>query len=153
MNSARTWIIAGAISGALAVVFGAFGAHGIEGRLSTVYGDEVREIAGLEVPATYKYLRDFNTAARYHMYHALALIALGIVARDPTTKSQRTAAWSFLIGTVLFSGSLYVLALTGQLWMGAAFTPVGGILLIVGWVAFAIGCRQTPDTDQEGASS
>jgi len=141
MQSSRTWVIAGAISAGIAVVTGAFGAHGLEGRLSDMYGDEVRHIAGLEVPATYKYLRDFNTAARYQMYHALGLIALGGIAVVPTTRCHRLAAWSFLIGTLLFSGSLYVLVLTGQRWLGAV-TPVGGLFLIVAWIAFAAGCRQ-----------
>ena len=112
----------------------------------------MKEVAGLEVPATYKYLRDFNTAARYQMYHALGLIALGIVASNPTTKSQRVAAWSFLIGTVLFSGSLYVLVLTGQRWLGAV-TPIGGLFMIAAWVAMAMGCRRPGDASAEGVST
>jgi len=145
MQSSRSWVVAGAISAGIAVVTGAFGAHGLEGRLSDVYGSEVRNIAGLEVPATYKYLRDFNTAARYQMYHALGLIALGIVAGVPATRCHRIAAWSFLIGTLLFSGSLYVLVMTGQRWLGAV-TPLGGVFLIVAWIAFAAGC-QRPSAD------
>jgi uncharacterized membrane protein YgdD (TMEM256/DUF423 family) len=152
MNCGRTWIMLGAISACVAVVFGAFGAHGLEKPLEKIYGDEMKEIAGLEVPATYKYLRDFNTAARYQMYHALGLIALGIVASNPTTKSQRVAAWSFLIGTVLFSGSLYVLVLTGQRWLGA-ITPFGGLFLIAAWVAMAMGCRRHGDAAAEGVST
>ena len=143
MQSARTWVVVGAISAGIAVVTGAFGAHGLEDRLSAVYGDTVRNIAGLEVPATYKYLQDFNTAARYQMYHALGLIALGSIAATPMTRCQKISAWSYLIGTVLFSGSLYVLVLTGQRSLGM-ITPVGGVFLIVAWVTFAADCRTQP---------
>ena len=78
MSEPRNWMVLGAILAGLAVVFGAFGAHGLEGQLTDLYGDEVKTIAGLEVPATYKYLRDFNTGAEYQMYHALGLLSLGI---------------------------------------------------------------------------
>lgn len=144
MNSPRQWIITGAILAALAVVFGAFGAHGLESRLETVYGNQEKTIAGHTVPATYKYLQDFKTGAEYHMYHALALLALGIAAAQQTEirKSHRIAAWCFVLGIVLFSGSLYVLVLSGLRWLGA-ITPIGGTLMIIGWIAFAIGLKGT----------
>lgn len=140
MKTPRQWIITGAVLAALAVVFGAFGAHGLESRLAAVYGDQQRSIAGLDVPATYKYLQDFKTGADYHMYHALGLLALGIAsAQQPVVRrSHQVAAWCFVVGIALFSGSLYVLVLTGQRWLGA-ITPLGGTLMIVGWMAFAIG--------------
>jgi len=147
MNTPRQWVMTGAVLAALAVVFGAFGAHGLEDHLESVYGDAEKQIVGLKVPATYKYLRDFNTGAEYHMYHALGLLGLGIAASRQETvgKSHHIAAWSFLIGTVLFSGSLYVLVLTGQTWLGA-ITPFGGTLMIIGWVAFATGMKSSlPD--------
>ena len=99
-------------------------------------------IAGLTVPATFKYLRDFKTAADYHMYHALGLVALGIAASLQTEvrKSHRVAAWCFVLGIALFSGSLYVLVVSGLRWLGA-ITPIGGSLMIVGWIAFAVGMR------------
>ncbi len=133
-------MMTGAILAALAVVFGAFGAHGLEGRLKVVYGEQEREIAGLAVPATYKYLQDFKTGAEYHMYHALGLLALGVAACQQSTvrTSHKVAAWCFVLGIALFSGSLYVLVLTGMRWLGA-ITPIGGSLMIVGWVSFAIG--------------
>jgi len=142
MKTPRQWIITGAILAALAVVFGAFGAHGLEPHLKSVFGDTERTIAGLTVPATFKYLQDFKTGADYHMYHALGLLALGIAASQQTEirKSHRVAAWCFLLGIVLFSGSLYVLVLSGMRWLGA-ITPIGGSLMTVGWVAFAIGMR------------
>lgn len=148
MNTPRQWIMTGAILAALAVVLGAFGAHGLDSRLKSVYGDEEKTIAGHKVPATYKYLQNFKTAANYHMYHALGLLALGVAASQQTLvrKSQRVAAWCFVAGTVLFSGSLYVLVLSGIRWLGA-ITPIGGALLIAGWIAFAIGMR--PSTEEQ----
>lgn len=142
MNSPHQWMTTGAVLAALAVVFGAFGAHGLEPRLEAVYGDQEKTIAGHTVPATYKYLRDFNTGAEYHMYHALGLLALGIAAsqQNEVRRSHRIAAWCFLLGIVLFSGSLYVLVLSGLRWLGA-ITPIGGTLMIIGWVAFAIGMK------------
>jgi uncharacterized membrane protein YgdD (TMEM256/DUF423 family) len=145
MKTPQQWIITGAILAALSVVFGAFGAHGLEPRLQAVYGDQEKSIAGHTVPATYKYLQDFKTGADYHMYHALGLLALGIASAQQASvrRSQRFAAWCFLLGIVLFSGSLYVLVLTGLKWLGAV-TPFGGVLMIAGWVAFAIGMRTVP---------
>lgn len=149
MKTPRQWIIAGAVLAGLAVVCGAFGAHGLEGRLRHVYGDEVRTLAGFEVPATYKYLQDFQTAAEYHMYHALGLVAVGIAAANaPRSQTgHRVAAWCFVLGIALFSGSLYVLVLTGHRWLGA-ITPVGGTLMIAGWVAFAVSqTRRSAEPD------
>ena len=140
MNSPRQLIITGAILAALAVVFGAFGAHGLEPRLKTVYGDQEKTIAGHTVPATYKYLQDFKTGADYHMYHAFGLLALGLAAsqQNELRRSHRIAAWCFLLGIALFSGCLYVLVLSGMRWLGAV-VPLGGSLMIAGWVAFANG--------------
>ncbi len=148
MKTPRQWIATGAILAALAVVFGAFGAHGLEPRLDAVYGDQQRSIVGHTVPATYKYLQDFKTGAEYHMYHALGLLALGIAAgqQAEVRRSHRVAAWCFLLGIVLFSGSLYVLVLSGMRWLGA-ITPIGGTLMIAGWIAFAIGATGTKQTE------
>ena len=137
----------GAILAALAVVFGAFGAHGLEPRLDAVYGGQEKSIVGHTVPATYKYLQDFKTGAEYHMYHAFGLLALGIAAgrQAEVRRSHLIAAWCFLLGIVLFSGSLYVLVLSGMRWLGA-ITPIGGTLMIVGWIAFAIGATGSKQT-------
>lgn len=150
MKTPQQWMMTGAILAALAVVFGAFGAHGLEPRLKAVHGDQEKSIAGHTVPATYKYLQDFRTGADYHMYHALGLLALGVAAAQQTTvrKSHRIAAWCFVLGIALFSGSLYVLVLTGMKWLGA-ITPIGGTLMIIGWISFAIGLRTLPQEPSE----
>ena len=147
MSTPRNWIVLGAILAGLAVVFGAFGAHGLEGKLSDIYGDEVKSIGGLEVPATFKYLRDFKTAAEYQMYHAFGLLALGVAAGQAATvrAGHKIAAWCFLLGIVFFSGSLYVLVLTGLRWLGA-ITPIGGTLMIIGWAAFAVAQTRSGKT-------
>jgi uncharacterized membrane protein YgdD (TMEM256/DUF423 family) len=112
----RLFFILGSISGGLAVALGAFGAHGLRARLSP------------ELLAT------FETGVRYHTYHALALMAVAFaISRWSTGTLPVVAGWSFVAGTVLFSGSLYLLALTGVRWLGA-ITPLGGVAFIVGWV-------------------
>lgn len=112
------WIAIGAGSGFLSVAAGAFGAHALAGRLEP------------------RMLVVFETAARYQMFHALALLALGVWLRSEPRLSRapaaRIAGWSFALGTVLFSGSLYALALTGIRGLGA-ITPVGGLAFLVGW--------------------
>lgn len=102
----------------LAVGFGAFGAHYLMQRL------EPNE------------LNIFEIGARYQMYHALALLAVGFFAIRVTTPLLNLAGFMFLGGTVVFSGSLYLLALTGTKWLGA-ITPIGGVLLLLGWGLFA----------------
>ena len=107
-----------ALSAFLAVAAGAFGAHALRARLSP------------------DLLAVFETAARYQMYHALGLLAVAwMVTRWPGPWPVR-AGWLFVAGTVLFSGSLYLLALTGQRWLGA-ITPLGGLAFILGWAALA----------------
>jgi uncharacterized membrane protein YgdD (TMEM256/DUF423 family) len=108
----------GALSGALAVALGAFAAHGLRSRI------------GADALAT------FETGARYHMYHALALLAVAwACARWPGAWAS-AAGWLFVAGTVLFSGSLYLLAITGVRALGA-ITPLGGLAFILGWLALA----------------
>lgn len=119
----RLFLLVGALSALTAVAAGAFGAHALRGRL----GSDLLDV--------------FETAARYQMYHALALIALGVfLGRAAVAASPWLTAsgWCFITGTVLFSGSLYVLALTGVRWLGA-ITPLGGVALLIGWAAFALG--------------
>jgi uncharacterized membrane protein YgdD (TMEM256/DUF423 family) len=112
------WIGSGAAMAGLAVGFGAFGAHYLMQRL------EPNE------------LNIFEIGARYQMYHALALLAVGFFAIRVTTPLLNLAGFMFLGGTVVFSGSLYLLALTGTKWLGA-ITPIGGVLLLLGWGLFA----------------
>jgi uncharacterized membrane protein YgdD (TMEM256/DUF423 family) len=118
--SGAFWLRIGAISAGLAVAAGAFGAHALEGKLEP----RAKEV--------------FETAARYQMFHALALLAVGnLASRARTVRALDLAGWSFLIGTVLFSGSLYMLALTGIRWLGA-ITPLGGVGFLVGWGSLAL---------------
>ena len=150
--SPRRWITIGAILGGLGVVLGAFGAHGIPKILVAKYANaEPRQLAGMEIPTSYKYLQDFNTAAEYQMYHALALIGVGLLGRAESRRSLQFAGWSFLTGVVLFSGSLYVLALSGLRWMGA-ITPFGGLAFIAGWISMAVAACRFSTTNGSPAS-
>jgi uncharacterized membrane protein YgdD (TMEM256/DUF423 family) len=119
----RVFIAIGALSGCLAVAAGAFGAHALRGRISP----EMLDV--------------FQTGATYQMYHALALVGVGILlGRFSIDGSVWLSAggWLFVAGTVLFSGSLYLLSLTGTTWLGA-ITPLGGLAFLAGWLALAIG--------------
>ena len=114
----RIFFGVGAVSAALAVALGAFAAHGLRSR----------------IPADA--LATFETGARYHMYHALALLAVAwACARWPSAWTS-AAGWLFVAGTLLFSGSLYLLAVTGVRALGA-ITPLGGLAFILGWLALA----------------
>jgi uncharacterized membrane protein YgdD (TMEM256/DUF423 family) len=110
------WIALGGISGGLAVASGAFGAHALRERLSP------------------ESLAIFETGARYQMYHAMALLAVGLLAVKIDSLALKTAGIAFAAGTLLFSGSLYTLALTGARQWGMV-TPVGGLAFLVGWGA------------------
>lgn len=108
----------GCASALVAVALGAFGAHALRARL---------------VPDM---LVVFEIGVRYQMYHALALLAVGGVAGRWGGGAVAAAGWLFVAGTVLFSGSLYLLAFTGQRWLGAV-TPLGGAAFLAGWAALA----------------
>jgi uncharacterized membrane protein YgdD (TMEM256/DUF423 family) len=118
----RLFLTASAALGALAVMLGAFGAHGLTARLAGLADGPQR-------------LEWWKTAALYHLTHALALGLVASVAGE--ARAGRVACWALVLGMTLFSGSLYVMTLTGQRWLGAV-TPLGGLSLIVGWVAFAV---------------
>ena len=88
-----------------------------------------------------EYLAAFETAARYQMYHALALLAVAwAITRWPGSLTV-WAGWLFVVGTVLFSGSLYILALSGTRWWGAV-TPLGGVAFLAGWSCFLLAARR-----------
>ncbi|QDT31852.1 DUF423 domain-containing protein [Thalassoglobus polymorphus] len=142
------WLRVGAAMGFLAVIFGAFAAHGLEEPLIKLYGDQTKKVMGVEIPATQKYLADFKTGAEYQMYHALAIIALALVPVSIEGRSRDIAGWSFLLGILLFSGSLYVLVLTGQTKLGM-ITPLGGVFFLIGWVALGISAfpSKSPNED------
>ncbi len=110
----RVFFGLGSILALLAVGAGAFGAHALRSRLSP------------------DMLTTFEVGARYHMYHALGLLAVAWAATRWPGGAVTAAGWLFLVGIVLFSGSLYLLSLTGQRWLGA-ITPLGGAAFLVGW--------------------
>lgn len=109
----------GALMAGVAVALGAFGAHGLRGRLSP------------------EMLSVFETGVRYHMYHALAILATALMASRLEGRAVVVAGWSFAAGILIFSGSLYALALTGVTILGA-ITPIGGVAFLIGWVALAV---------------
>ncbi len=116
----RLFLLLGALNGLLAVGFGAFGAHGLRARV------------------TPDLLAVWNTGAQYHMYHALALLAVAVFAAHyPDAALLRAGGWLFLGGIVVFSGSLYLLAFTGLRWLGAV-TPLGGVAFLAGWACLAL---------------
>ena len=122
------WVQVGAVWGFLAVAMGAFGAHGLKDRLAELGTGP-----------------NFHTAAQYHMYCALALLAVGLlVLTGRSGIPVCVAGWALLFGSLIFSGSLYILALTGLRWLGA-ITPFGGVAMLVGWAALAVaaGTRTT----------
>ncbi len=114
----RTFLALGAISGFIAVATGAFGAHGLKARVTP-------EMVAI-----------FDTGARYQMYHALALLAAGWAAARWPGPAVTWAGWLFVAGTVIFSGSLYALALSGVRALGAV-TPFGGVAFLAGWALLA----------------
>jgi uncharacterized membrane protein YgdD (TMEM256/DUF423 family) len=125
------WLRVGAIWGFLAVAMGAFGAHGLQDRFRSL-GSQPGGLSAERLQGT------FQTAAQYHMYCALALLAVGILeALGRSGTALTTAGWSFLAGSLVFSGSLYFLSTTGARWLGA-ITPIGGLGMLTGWLALAL---------------
>ena len=122
----RIWLILGAVWGLLTVALGAFGAHGLRGRVA----DDL--------------LVTWGTGADYLGMHALALLACGMLALHvPGSRLIGAAGWCFVVGSLLFSGSLFALVLTGMRGLGAV-TPFGGTLLIAGWALLGIGAWRNP---------
>ena len=112
------WIALGSILGGLSVVCGAFGAHALRERLSP------------------ENMAIFEIGARYQMYHAFALIAVGLISVKIDHPALKVAGYAFFVGTLIFSGSLYILALSeARIW--GAITPIGGAAFILGWAALA----------------
>ena len=122
------WIlVAGAGFAMLAVMTGAFAAHGLKHVLDA------------------DYLLVFETAARYQMYHAIALMIVAVISTMPQFSRGwlKLAAYAFMLGIILFSGSLYLLALSGIKWLGA-ITPIGGVAFIFGWLALLVAVLKHP---------
>ena len=124
----KLFVILGAINGLLAVAFGAFAAHGLRSHLS----ERLYEV--------------FQTGVQYHAMHALALLMIGILASAmPRSPWLITAGWSMLAGILLFSGSLYLLAVSGIPWLGMV-TPFGGMALLIGWGMLAWAAWRQPES-------
>jgi uncharacterized membrane protein YgdD (TMEM256/DUF423 family) len=115
----RTFLLVGALAGFTGVTLGAFGAHALRGRLSP------------------EMLVVFETGVRYQMYHALAILAIGLIAARMSGWLIVSAGWLMTAGIVLFSGSLYLLAFTGITVLGA-ITPIGGVAFLLGWAGLAM---------------
>ena len=120
------WFAAGAVLSGLGVLFGAFGAHGLRERV------------------TADMLAVFETGVRYHLIHGLAVLAVAWAASRWPSAWIGAAGWLFAAGIVVFSGSLYILAISGVRWWGAV-TPIGGVCFLAGWAALAVGAlRASP---------
>ncbi|MEL7221857.1 MAG: DUF423 domain-containing protein, partial [Bacteroidota bacterium] len=124
----KNFIRIGAISMAIAVILGAFGAHGL------------KEIISVES------MKTFETGARYHIYHSLAILLIGILLYDRKTRLMLIAGWLFVIGIIFFSGSLYLLSMAEvenlPVNILGPITPIGGVILILGWVLLAASTFQ-----------
>jgi len=112
----------GSILGMLVVILGAFGAHGLKDILDD-YGQSI-----------------YDKAVLYHMFHSIAILVLGIIQKILPDLELQLVGLFFLLGIVIFSGSLYILVLSGLRWLGA-ITPIGGVLLIAGWLMLALKIR------------
>ncbi|KMK95833.1 DUF423 domain-containing protein [Rossellomorea marisflavi] len=116
----KTFIIIGAINAFLSVALGAFGAHALEGKISA------------------KYIETWNTGVQYQMFHAIGILIIGVMLGNLAPSSLLSwSGWLMLIGTILFSGSLYVLSLSGIKVLGA-ITPLGGVSFLAAWVLLII---------------
>ncbi|HLP27957.1 MAG TPA: DUF423 domain-containing protein [Candidatus Didemnitutus sp.] len=127
-NTSRFLILAAGISGALAVAVGAIGAHALEGYLDA------------------HAMETYTKAATYHFYHTLALLGVGIYAKHRPSTMLTWSGRLFIIGMVLFSGSLYLLALTGIRQLGM-ITPLGGVAFIAGWACLVVNEQRTLNSE------
>lgn len=116
----KLFVSLGAINAFLAVALGAFGAHALKSRLSA------------------EMLSIFETGVQYHFYHALGLLAIGLIATHlPDSIWLKRSGWLMFLGIIIFSGSLYILSITGMRWLGA-ITPIGGLCFLASWILLAI---------------
>ena len=123
--TAKVFLILGGFNAALVVLLGAFGAHALKARLSA------------------EMLAIYQTGIHYHLFHALGLIAVGLVATQiPASAYLRWSGWLMLAGIILFSGSLYVLSVSGLRWLGM-ITPFGGVAFIAAWIVFVIAIAKS----------
>src|SRR5262245_35317535 len=122
----RTFLLLGAVMGFLGVALGAFGAHALDATLKANQREGT-----------------FETATQYHMYHALALLAVAWSATRWPDNLTYWAGYLFILGIILFSGSLYALSITNQRWLGA-ITPLGGLAFLAGWVCLGLAAWRAP---------
>lgn len=126
MHSAKLFLILGGVNAALVVMFGAFGAHGLKTKISA------------EMLAVYQ------TGVQYHLFHALGLLVVGVVATQIVDSVYlRWAGWLMLTGIILFSGSLYIMSVGGMRWLGMV-TPFGGLVFIAAWILFVMAIIKAP---------
>jgi len=119
----RWWLLIASIAGFLGVAGGAFGAHGLRGRISDAM------------------LANFETGTRYLLVHAVALLVVGVLSSRQGAPPLTAVGWCFSVGMLIFTGTLWILALTNMRWLGAV-TPVGGTALIAGWVLLAVAAAR-----------
>ena len=131
----KLWLFIGSVLGLLSVVLGAFGAHGLETHFQT---------QGLTGMALAEKLAPWETAAQYQMFHALALLAVGLLTARRCGLAINLAGTAMTLGTLLFSGCLYGWVLGGPKWL-VMIVPIGGTLLIVGWLCLVIAICQLGD--------
>jgi uncharacterized membrane protein YgdD (TMEM256/DUF423 family) len=124
-TTAKLFLILGGINAALVVMLGAFGAHGLKTKISA------------EMLAVYQ------TGVHYHLFHALGLLVVGLVATQMVDSVYlKWSGWLMLVGIILFSGSLYVLSVSGLRWLGMV-TPFGGVAFIAAWIVFVIAIAKS----------
>ncbi len=122
----KIFVILGSLSGLLGVALGAFGAHGLKARVSP------------------ELLTVWQTGVQYQLVHALALVLIGILCHLlPAASQLRMAGWMMLLGSLLFSGSLYIMTLSGVRALGM-ITPLGGIAFLLGWLLLALAVWRQP---------
>ena len=125
----NVWLLAGALLGGLSVALGAFGAHRLESRL--------KEPDGTMTALAVRKIANWETAARYQMYHALALVGIGCLSDRRRTIWMQLSGAAMTAGSLIFSGCLYALVITDQRILGA-IVPIGGVLMLIGWLLLVI---------------
>ncbi|WP_442483211.1 DUF423 domain-containing protein [Aeoliella sp. SH292] len=133
-TSAKFWLVVACVAGALGVVLGAFGAHGVPSFL---------EDQGYDAATVASRLEEFETAARYHLYGALFLLGVALVADRVPGRATTIAGWTMLAGMLVFCGAVYAVALVPPNLRSTfgMMAPIGGTLMIAGWVSLAFAAR------------
>jgi uncharacterized membrane protein YgdD (TMEM256/DUF423 family) len=135
----NVWLVVAALLGGFSVALGAFGAHGLESRLKEPDGSISAE--------GQRKMANWETAARYQMYHALAILAIGCLLNQRRSALLQAAAAAMTAGTLIFSGCLYALVLTGHRFLGAV-VPIGGVLMLLGWALLFVAVARQITVDQ-----